>query len=420
MSGLTEGPADYLSFLRDNAAFLSAGLLICFTSSYGQTFFISLFAAEIMRDFDLSDGDWGLIYTVATTVSAVLMVFVGSLTDRLRVRRLAMVASGGLALACVAMATLSGAIALTVTILALRLFGQGLMSHIANVAMARWFIAARGKALSISSMGFALGQAILPIIFVALLAVFDWRVLWLVAAGLVVLSMPVILRLLRAERTPQSLARDTPALGMHGRHWTRGAMLRHWLFWLLIPLLLGPPAFGTALFFHQVHLTEVKGWDLLDYVALMPLFTAVSVATTFASGALLDRVGTGRLLAVYMLPFAGTFLLIGWATTLWGAALGLMVLGLGTGTQATVPTAFWAEYFGTRHLGSIKALAVAIMVFGSAIGPGITGVLIDAGHPFPEQMPAIAVYFLLSGALAAFAVWRARTSLAPKIDVVRP
>lgn len=413
------GPAAYLRFLRENAAFLSAGLLICFTSSYGQTFFISLFAAEIMAGSGLSDGDWGLIYAVATTASAALMVFLGPLTDRLRVRRLAMVAATGLALACVAMASLSGAIALTVTVLALRLFGQGMMSHIAAVAMARWFVANRGKALSISSMGFALGQAVLPIIFVALLAAVDWHWLWVASAGLVLLSMPLILRLLRAERTPQSLAKETPAPGMGGLHWTRGTVLRHWLFWLLIPLLLGPPAFGTALFFHQVHLTTVKGWALLDYVALMPLLTVVSVATTFASGAVLDRVGTGRLIAVYMLPFALAFLLIGWADTLTAAAVGLMVFGLGTGAQATVPTAFWAEYYGTRHLGSIKAMGVAVMVFGSAIGPGITGVLIDAGYAFPQQMPAIAAYFLLSGGLATLGVWRARGMLAPKVDVIR-
>lgn len=414
------GLAAYLRFLRENAAFLSAGLLICFTSSYGQTFFISLFAGEIMRDFGLSDGDWGLIYTVATTTSAVLMVFAGGLTDRLRVRQLALAAAVGLTLACVAMATVSGGIALTFTVLALRLFGQGAMSHIAAVAMSRWFVATRGKALSVSSMGFALGQAILPIGFVALLTVLDWRLLWFGAAGLVLLSMPITLRLLRAERTPQSLAAETPATGMGGLHWTRGAMLRHWLFWLLIPLLLGPPAFGTALFFHQVHLSGVKGWALLDYVALMPLFTLVAVATTFASGAVLDRIGTGRLIAVYLLPFALAFLLIGWAETLTGALVGLMVLGLGTGAQATVPTAFWAEYYGTRHLGSIKAMAVAIMVLGSAIGPGITGVLIDRGYDFPEQMPAIALYFVLAAALAAVGVVWAKKTLTPQIDVIRP
>jgi MFS family permease len=414
-----KGPAAYLRFLRDNAAFLSAGVLICFTSSFGQTYFISLFADGIKADFGLTDGEWGLAYTVATTTSAMAMVLAGGLTDRLRVRHLAMFAAGGLALSSLAMANAQSVIALIATVLALRFFGQGLMTHISAVAMARWFVATRGKALSVASMGFALGQAILPIVFVALLALGDWRRLWLVAAAMVLLAMPVILRLLRAERTPQSLAADTPVAGMGGHHWTRGNMLRHWLFWALIPLLLGPPAFGTALFFHQVHLTTVKGWALVDYVALMPLFMLVSVATTFASGAALDRIGTGRLMSIYLLPFALAFLVLGQSESLAGAALGLMTLGLGTGAQATVPTAFWAEYYGTRHLGSIKAMAVAIMVLGSAIGPGLTGVLIDAGYNLPEQMPVIAVYFVISAILATLAVRRAKASLTSQIDIVR-
>ncbi|WP_371156067.1 nitrate/nitrite transporter [Jannaschia sp. 2305UL9-9] len=412
--------ATYLGFLRANAAFLLAGLLICFTSSYGQTYFISLFADGIMADFGLSDGEWGLTYTVATTTSAALMVFMGGLTDRFRVRRLAMIAGVGLTLACLAMATAQGVFALVLTVLALRLFGQGMMSHISAVAMSRWFVATRGKALSISTMGFALGQAILPIVFVALMASLGWRSLWWVAAGLVLLAMPVILRLLRAERTPQSLAAEAPVAGMGGQHWTRGQMLRHWMFWAMIPLLLGPPAFGTALFFHQVHLVDVKGWGLASYVALMPPFTVVAVATTFASGAMLDRIGTGRLISLYLLPFAGAFLIFGFGQSLWAAALGLIVLGLGTGTQATVPTAFWAEYYGTQHLGSIKAMAVAIMVLGSAIGPGLTGLMIDLGHDLPSQMPWIAAYFVASAAIATLAVRRAGPTLPSQVDVIRP
>ena len=155
-----KGPAAYLRFLRDNSAFLSAGVLICFTSSFGQTYFISLFADGIKADFSLTDGEWGLAYTVATTTSAMAMVLAGGLTDRLRVRHLAMVAAGGLALSSLAMANAQSVIALIATVLALRFFGQGLMTHISAVAMARWFVATRGKALSVASMGFALGQAI--------------------------------------------------------------------------------------------------------------------------------------------------------------------------------------------------------------------------------------------------------------------
>ena len=50
--------------------------------------------------------------------------------------------------------------------------------------------------------------------------------------------------------------------------------------------------------------------------------------------------------------------------------LGFVFLALTTGANSTLPNAFWAEFYGTAHMGSIKAMAAAIMVFGSAIGPG--------------------------------------------------
>ena len=59
-----------LAFLRDNAPWLTAGVLLTFLSSFGQTFFISIFAGHIREAFDLSHGQWGGIYTLGTTASA--------------------------------------------------------------------------------------------------------------------------------------------------------------------------------------------------------------------------------------------------------------------------------------------------------------------------------------------------------------
>ena len=402
----------FLSFLRENARFLLAGFLLSFTSSYGQTYFVSIFAGEIRAEFGLSHGAWGAIYTLGTTLSAAVMIWAGVLTDRFRVRWLGVFVMGGLTLACLAMASVPSAAALVLVIFALRFTGQGMMVHLSVVAMARWFVAARGRALSISSLGPATGQAVLPLAFVAMMGLADWRWLWVGAAGLVVVIVPIILLLLRQERTPQSIAAGGQSAGMSNRHWTRGEVLRHPLFWLMVPALLGPPAWSTALFFQQVHLAEVKGWALVDFVALMPLFTAATVAATLASGWAIDRFGTGRVVAVFVLPFAAAFLVLGAARTVGGAAVGLVILGLGQGLQATAPGAFWAEYFGTRHLGAIKAAATAIMVFGSAIGPGLTGLLIDLGLGFPTQLTAMGLYFLVAAACAATGIARARPSLA--------
>jgi MFS family permease len=390
----------YFRFLIDNRLFLLAGFLLTFTSSFGQTYFISLFAGEIKGTFGLSDGGWGGIYTIGTTLSAITMIWAGALTDRFRVRHLSLGVMFLLAIACLGMALVPNGFLLIFVIYALRLMGQGMLSQLGAVAMSRWFVATRGRALSLSSMGFAVGQAILPVMFVALLTTWQWQNLWMLAAICVLLMIPAMQFLLRQERTPQSMSDNTQSFGMDGKHWTRNQMLRHPLFYILIPLVLGPPAWGTALFFQQVHLTEVKGWSLGAYVALMPIYTVASISTTFITGWAIDRYGVKWIVPFQMIPFGIAFLVLAQADTIFVAGIGLVIFGVGQGMQGTATAAFWAVFYGTRNLGAIKAAAAALMVFGSAIGPGISGALIDLGVNFPDQMIPIA-FFYFGGALMA-------------------
>jgi MFS family permease len=400
-----------LTFLRDNARWLAAGILLTFLSSFGQTFFISIFAGEIREAFGLSHGQWGGIYSLGTTVSAILMIWAGGLTDVFRVRAIGATIMGLLALACIAMALNPVWWLLPVVIFVLRFTGQGMSSHIAVVAMARWFVAARGRALSVATLGFSLGEAVLPVLFVALMLVMDWHLLWFIAAAIALLGAPALLLLLRQERTPQSHAESGQSLGMEARQWTRNQTFRHWLFWFMIPALLGPAAFNTAFFFHQVHIAEVKVMSHVELVAIFPLYTAVSIAAMILSGWALDRVGTARLIPWMQLPMVAAFILFAVAQGSWGMVAGFFFLGLNTGFNNTLPSAFWAEFYGTRHIGAIKAMAAAVMVLGSAIGPGVSGVGIDLGVGIEVQFLWIAAFFVLSTALMVVGVSRAKVLL---------
>lgn len=396
----------FLSFLRTNWNWLTAGFLLAFTSSYGQTFFISIFAGEIMAEFSLSHTQWGMAYTLGTMISAGLMLWAGKLTDRFRVRVLGPIVFSGLALSCLAMAGNKAAWAIPLIILALRFTGQGMCSQLASVSMARWFSSNRGRALAIASLGFSIGTAFLPYVFVLAKDQVGWRMLWGVAACMALLAIVPLLILLRTERTPHHISQSNDVAGMGGRHWTRGEMLRHPLFWFIFLAIFGPAAWSTALFFQQVHLTEVKGWSHQDFVAILPLFTVVSVSFTFASGWAIDRFGAGPITVLWGIPTVVGFALISTSVTVGQATFAMCFLAISAGAGATVPGAFAAEYYGTRNLGGIKAIWAAAMVFGSAVGPGLSGWLIDHGIAFPTQSMWIAGYFVLSSLLVLVGVSR--------------
>ena len=405
-------PPGYFRFIRDNFPFLATGFLLSFLSSFGQTFFISIFGGEIREAYGLTNGDWGLIYMVGTGASAILMVFAGGLADRFRVRTLGIVVILLLASACLFMAFNAVAALLPFVIFALRFTGQGMTTHVATVAMSRWFIATRGRALAVAAFGFMLGEAALPLTMVWLKSMIDWRTLWVCFAIFCVLACFVLYRLLRLERTPQSMAKTSQSTGMGGRHWTRAEALRHPLFWAMVPAVMSFSGFGTAFWFHQVHFAEIKGWSHLALVSVFPLGTVALLISTIGYGWAVDRFGATRLLPIYLIPLVIAFILHWYAPSLGWTALAVVLMGIAGGGQSTLLNACWAEFYGTRHIGAIKAAAAALMVLGSAIGPGLSGWLIDQGVGFEQQQLGYAATFAFAALILIGPTRKARQALA--------
>ncbi|MFK7874983.1 MAG: MFS transporter [Paracoccaceae bacterium] len=394
-----------LPFLRENANWLGAGALLTFLSSFGQTYFISLFSAEIRSEFGLSDGDWGAIYGMGTLASATVMVWAGGLADKFRTRQLGFAVLGGLSCACLIMALNPYPTILIFSVFLLRFFGQGMASHTAVVAMSRWFDATRGRALAVCGLGFTFAEALFPILCVSLLVFIDWRLIWGGACLIALLGIPLLTALLKTERHPMQTSELMQNTGMLGKHWTRQNVLRNPLFWLMIPALLGPSAFNTAFFFHQVHFADIKGWSHLTLVAAFPIYTASAVLAMLISGRALDRFGTARLLPFYQVPMVFAFIVFSAADSFGMFTFGLVLLAITSGANATLPNAFWAEFYGTQHLGAIKSMATAIMVLGSAIGPILTGVLIDRHVELESQYFWVGMFFGMTTILMWIGIW---------------
>ncbi|MEM6356349.1 MAG: MFS transporter [Pseudomonadota bacterium] len=392
-----------LGFYRANAPWLAAAALLTFGSSFGQTFFISLFAGGIRAEFGLSDGDWGTLYTAATLGSAAILVQAGRLADSIALRPLLIATVTLYASALALTAFAPSALWLGIGVLGLRFCGQGMMGHLAMTAVARWFRANRGRAVAIAVLGYPLGEALLPPVAVLIIGAVGWREGWLFAIGaLLGIVLPTILWLLaRGARTPQGEGDATSTVGMDGRHWTRGGVLRHWAFWALMPGVLAPSFIGTVAFFHQVHVSEVRGWDLVTMATGYPVYAAVSVLTSLAAGRFVDRHGVLRILPFSLLPLAFAISCLALPGGEWVWLLTLLGIGVSQGVVVTLLGALWPALYGTAHIGGVKALTTSAMVVSTAIGPGITGLLIDAGAPLPVQAPAMTAWCLAASLLFA-------------------
>ena len=399
------------NFIYKNSQWLSAGILLTFLSSFGQTYFISIFSGEIRNTFNLSHGDWGLIYGFGTFASAIVMIWAGGLTDIMRVRKLGPMVLCALSTSCLFMAFNPVVALLPVVIFFLRLTGQGMSTHIATVAMSRWFVNNRGKALSISNLGFSFGEALIPLFLVSALIYFSWQKIWILAALVTLFSIPILIWLLRQERSPQSIDAEDQSLGMNKLHWTRKKTISHPLFWFMMPAVIGQSAFNTAFFFQQVHFSESKGWEHLSLVSMFPIYTGIAICMMILSGILLDKFGTAKLIPYFQLPMIIAFILFAFGETLYSALLGFIFLGITSGANTTLPNAFWAEFFGTKHLGSIKAAAAAAMVLGSAIGPALTGILLDFDISLNLQYVGISTFFIISSLLMLVGISRVKKDL---------
>lgn len=392
-----------LPFLRANARLLAFGVLMTFCSSVGQTFFISLFSGEIRAAFALSDGAFGSLYAIATLGSAAALLWAGRLIDRLPLPVFAGTVLALLGATCLLMGAAANAVHLVAVLFGLRLFGQGLCSHSAVVAMGRYFEAQRGRAVSIATLGHTLGEASLPALAVAALALAGWPHLWSGAGLLLIALVPLIFVLLKGQRERDAAFHQRRREGGGPDDKPLGAVLRDRGLWLRLPALLAMPFIGTGLIFHQVHLAETKGWPLSLIAGSFTVFAVCSLGMLLVAGPLVDRFGARRLLAFALAPVTLGCLALGLSDAPAVATVFMGLLGATTGLSAVLFGALWAELYGVTHLGAIRAFATSAMVFSTGIAPAVMGFFIDRGVGMEAIAFGCAIFAVLAASLAVTA-----------------
>ena len=394
---MTISPATPLSsvkttrFIRVEWRFLLFGMIMAFWSSLGQTFFISLFSDDIRAALGLSHGDFGTYYAIATTASAISLLWLGKLADTMRLEKLALLILVSLCLAAIFFSQIDSLITLIIGLYLLRMFGQGMMTHVYSTAMARRYVAARGRAISIAQLGHTISESVGPAGVVALHAVFDWRTIWIILpVSALILVAPFLRQLTRrntfqdgegidgVQATDQTRdnANQTPALD----HWRRRDVLVDPRFWLAILWLVAVPSFVlTGLLFHQLFLADARGVALSHWTASYVLYAVFAVIGSLTIGQLIDRFSARRVAPHSLLPNALACAALLFGSIDIGVPLFFIFFGLAIGMPHTANAALIAEIYGTRFMGEIKALFMLVVVFASALSPMIMGVMIDAG-----------------------------------------
>ena len=70
----------------------------------------------------------------------------------------------------------------------------------------------------------------------------------------------------------------------------------------------------------------------------------------------------------------------------------LGLLGMTNGFANVLGTSTWAELYGVRFIGGIKAMTSALMVFSTAFGTALYGFLIDKGFGIEQIATFSAIY----------------------------
>ncbi len=393
----------YIQLVRRQWKLLLYGLVLTFFSSFGQTFLISLFVPSITHDFTLTKTGFGSIYAGITLVSALNLSYFGRWIDRMSLRSYSVLIAGGLIAGSLLMAVSWSWIVLVGGLLFLRFFGQGLSSHASRTAMARYFVTDRGTALSIASLGYPLGEGLLPGLIATFLAITSWHRIWAYTSVFILLILiPLVFYLLH-----DPLLRNKPEYHPnrdhdHEEEWHYKDILKDARFYFLFLAVLLPPFWATGLFLYQVSVAHEMGWSTGLVAAAFTGYATARVISTLAIGPVIDRFTATRLFPLYLIPFGIGLLFAAWHPGNWSAFAYLFMLGITMGAGVNIKSALYAEIYGTRTLGTVRSLFSSLVVLSTAISPFMMGWLLDHGVSITDILLGATITVVVAALLS----WR--------------
>ena len=373
------------------------GFIFTFFSSFGQSYFLGLFNSSIREALSITHGQFGSIYASATLCSSLLLIWVGKKIDDVNIFKFAFFVIIFLSFACFFFSKITSIFLLFIGIFFMRLSGQGLMSHTASTTISRYFTKTRGKALSITWFGLSSAEFIMPVLMVYLLTILDWQKLWFIFSLTILIVLPITSYLLIKNLDLESREfKDEDVKEIEIKQWSRGEVIKDYRFYIICLNMLAMPWIFTGFAVFQSFVQTSKGWGTYVIAQSFMSYSILSVLTLFMSGFLIDKF-TSRKLLIYMnLPLLLAVIVLFLFDSSFTAFVFLGLVGISNGFANILGSSTWAELYGVKYLGSIKALTTALMVFSTAFGTALFGFLIDIGFTVGEIATVSGLYIFLS------------------------
>ncbi len=374
------------------------GFIFTFFSSFGQSFFLGLFNSSIRDTLSITHGQFGSIYASATLISSLILVWFGKKIDDINILKFSYLVIILLAFSCFFFSKISSIYYLFFAILLMRFSGQGMMSHTASTTISRFFTKSRGKALSTSWFGLSTSEFILPVLIIYLLTIYDWRNIWLTISIIIIFFLPIasffLVKNLKLES--REIDKEINKSNQKIKDWKRIEVLKDYRFYIISANMLAMPWIATGTFVYQSFILESKNWGPYIIAQSFMVYSIMSVITLFISGFLIDKF-TSRKILIYMnLPLLLATIVIIYFNNPFTAFIFLGLIGISNGLANVLGSSTWAEIYGVKHIGSIKALTTALMVFSTAFGTAFFGILIDRGFSIENIAVISGIYISIS------------------------
>ena len=378
-----------------NKKIIIFGFIFTFFSSFGQSFFLGLFNAPIRNELGITHGQFGNIYAMATIFSSVLLIWVGKKIDEYQIFYYSFFVIILLFLSSIFFSFINSIFLLTIGIFLMRFSGQGLMSHTSTTTISRFFEKSRGKALSTIWFGLSSAEFILPVFVTYFFVIYSWRTVWQGIAIIIILFLPIVIfNTIRSIKLESREKDQNPKINLKIKSWRRIEVIKDFRFYIVSLNMLAMPWVATGVFVYQSFITESKMWSIYTIPKAFMVYSITSIITLFFSGFLVDKFTSRKLIPLMNIPLLFAMLVLFYYEQEISAFIFLGLIGVSNGLANVLGSSTWAEIYGVKYIGSIKALTTALMVFSTAFGTAIFGVLIDSGYDI-ENIALIAGFYII-------------------------